>query len=390
MSYQGNLGLLFTKLYFNQKNISYSDEEEKILFPDGHFSKMYRKLKDAASNKLIAGNKFLSEYFSGQANFMSFSLTTIYPGLLIGSGYIHDIKSSDAIKLGFYFDHATGLPIIPGSSIKGVLRSAFEKADGEYVKSILSEIINDNTGEEKLTKEKIVKLLTEKIPQGKKELTRLFQNIFEGKHRVLKKDKNDEEKYVWDSLPMHKRDFFFDAFPVKVNEGLLSNDFITPHKEAIKSPKPIQFLKVLPGVIFRFDFKLNDLIDENGTKLLTAEEKKELFRLILLDLGIGAKTNVGYGQFVSAGNGNEKNGEIVEDVIEKKSLNPNIEKLEDGQTLKGKIINLKGGVQFDLEINSVTFPTKLIGVSPKNFEVGQIINVKVIKKGKYFNFELVE
>ena len=65
-------------------------------------------------------------------------LNTTYPGLLIGSGYIHEIGSTNIeneLKLGFFFDHTTGLPIIPASSVKGLLRSAFKKA-----------VDNDNNG----------------------------------------------------------------------------------------------------------------------------------------------------------------------------------------------------------------------------------------------------
>ena len=82
--------------------------------------------------------------------------------------------------------------------------------------------------------------------------------------------------------------------------GLLGLDYITPHKDEFSNPNPIQFMRVEPGVTFRFEFLLFDYIkkDETGKDniLVSAEKKKELFKLILLDFGIGAKTNVGYGQ----------------------------------------------------------------------------------------------
>jgi len=58
-------------------------------------------------------------------------LVTTYPGLLIGSGYDHEAGLFGVLKLGFFFDHATGLPIIPGSSVKGVLRSVFSNSSKE-------------------------------------------------------------------------------------------------------------------------------------------------------------------------------------------------------------------------------------------------------------------
>ena len=55
-----------------------------------------------------------------------FTLRTTYPGLMLGLGYPHDPGGSkEAIQLGFTFDFVTGMPYIPGSTVKGVLRSAF-------------------------------------------------------------------------------------------------------------------------------------------------------------------------------------------------------------------------------------------------------------------------
>jgi CRISPR-associated protein Cmr6 len=56
------------------------------------------------------------------------------------------------------------------------------------------------------------------------------------------------------------------------------------------------FLKVLPGIGFEFRFKLTHTrIDDSFT--FTADEKRLFFKQVLLTIGVGAKTNVGYGQF---------------------------------------------------------------------------------------------
>lgn len=199
-----------------------------------------------------------------------FFLTTVYPGLLIGSGYLHQISGNkkdenneslinDEFKLGFYFDHTSGLPVIPGSSIKGVLRSAFKRGGEEYIK----DIIND---------------LKIHLPENYKlDITDIEKQIFE--------NKNDKSIY--------ERDIFFDAYPVSATENkLFGNDYITHHENPLKNPNPVQFLKVLPGVLFQFNFKLTKTDD-----VFTAENKKLIFKQIIIDLGLGAKTNVGYGQF---------------------------------------------------------------------------------------------
>ena len=63
---------------------------------------------------------------------------------------------------------------------------------------------------------------------------------------------------------------------------------------AFKNPVPLQFLKVLPEVTFCFQFDLKDSVQFGNIK---AEVKLELFKQILLLLGTGAKTNVGYGNW---------------------------------------------------------------------------------------------
>lgn len=57
--------------------------------------------------------------------YQSFRLETVYPGLLIGLGNSHNLALEGAVKCGFSFDYTTGLPYLPGSSLKGVLRSYF-------------------------------------------------------------------------------------------------------------------------------------------------------------------------------------------------------------------------------------------------------------------------
>ncbi|HRF41553.1 MAG TPA: type III-B CRISPR module RAMP protein Cmr6, partial [Saprospiraceae bacterium] len=99
-------------------------------------------------------------------------------------------------------------------------------------------------------------------------------------------------------LPMSKHDVFFDALPVNFNEKdqLLGRDALTPHGDnPLKNPIPLPFLKVMPGVVFGFYFRLQD--SKIGSLTITAEHKRRIFGEILCTVGAGAKTNVGYGQF---------------------------------------------------------------------------------------------
>ncbi|NLN94577.1 MAG: type III-B CRISPR module RAMP protein Cmr6 [Bacteroidales bacterium] len=209
-------------------------------------------------------------------------LQTTYPGLLIGSGYTHDSNAKGDLKIGFYFDHTTGQPVIPGSSVKGVFKSVFENEDYKTdekslrtIRFIIDEIINKEDGDTELKEE----WTNIKVSFSVEILKHLKDTLFG--------TQNDEGV-----------DIFFDAVINIAQTGekkYIGSDFITPHEHPLKNPNPLMLLKVLPGVVFEFRFKLKDY--SNGTFKLTANQKLKLFRQILLTIGIGAKTNVGYGQF---------------------------------------------------------------------------------------------
>lgn len=204
-----------------------------------------------------------------------FFLKTTYPGLLIGSGLSHGLSDEGDIKLGFAFDHTSGLPYIPGSSIKGVLRSVFPTNENDdsrvnYLNGILSKILKK-----------------EEFKYDYSDYCKLEKKLFEGSG-------NDMVIY-------------FDAFisESKNKDGrILGNDYITPHKEALKEPVPIQFLKVLPDVVFQFQFRIPP---QFAYKDLRYKNIEDLFKKILIDLGIGAKTNVGYGHFLEYNDSQSQN-----------------------------------------------------------------------------------
>ena len=198
-----------------------------------------------------------------------FQLTTAYPGLLCGTGYAHGIGIEADIKAGFFFDHSSGLPVIPGSSVKGTLRHLFGLA--------MKKRTQDPYKEEK------AQMIAAILNKPELDVETLAKAIFEGV---------DAEEQP---LGPYRRDRFFDARVVKTKGKLLADDYITPHKEALKNPIPIRFLKVAPGVTFQFSFSLVDT--HVGKHTVTAEEKELLFSQLLQLSGIGAKTNTGYGAF---------------------------------------------------------------------------------------------
>ena len=244
----GNLGYLF------YRDMYQSDTDD-----------LKRKISNICSSCLDKTKTFnISE--KNLANMQQFFLKTTYPGLLIGAGITHGLKNEEDIKIGFLFDHTSGLPYIPGSSIKGVLRSVFPTNENDdsrvnYLNGILSKILKK-----------------EEFKYDYSDYCKLEKKLFEGSG-------NDMVIY-------------FDAFisESKNTDGrFLGNDYITPHKEALKEPVPIQFLKVLPDVVFQFQFRIPP---QFAYKDLRYKNIEDLFKKILIDLGIGAKTNVGYGHFL--------------------------------------------------------------------------------------------
>lgn len=265
-----NIAWLFYKDYFK-------DENGKYIFREGKETEnlIARKTENILNQKLVEHTPLPLEE--------SLEFTTIYPGLLIGSGYEHEIGGVHGeFQLGFFFDHTTGMPIISGSSVKGVLRSAFKEP--AYVAELLDEM---------------------QMPLSLEEINQLEIEVFgqsNGGDAVFK-----------------GQDIFFDAFIIKsnnFNDSFLDDDYITPHNDKYKDPIPLRFLKVSANVTFRFYFELS-----NG--LLSKENKLRLFEKILLDLGVGAKANVGYGQFI--GNNEKK---ILEDLDKKLKKKEEKEKAE--------------------------------------------------------------
>ena len=294
-TYTGNIGLWFYRSFFNEyfKPETPPETNEKV------FAFWLKEKVDPVinSNWGVYKENFEADKMNSFTN-TKFQLTTIYPGLVCGIGYEHELGFKNEFKLGFSFDHTTGLPYIPGSSVKGTLRSAFKHKG--YPKSILEDWI------EAIKKPNSGKSCPDEVKDRTDELQivvdqtdwqKLENHLFEGKNYL-----NGEP------ISTYQTDMFFDAFISGNNNSnnfFLADDYITCHqnrKDASLSPFtnpiPVRFLKVRSDVEFTFSFRLSDT-DLGESIIFSKEFKRELIKQILLDLGIGAKTNVGYGQFES-------------------------------------------------------------------------------------------
>ncbi len=268
MSNKKNISKLFYKDYFKEENEFNFDH---VL---GN-----KKPNDDAKKAIKLRNKEIKEVelvpiprlgIVKDNNCLSFTIA--YPGLVTGVGLVHDSKNLDgAYNLGMHFDYTWGMPVVYGSSVKGVLRQYFKDFyKGDSDKGDLD--VEDLDVED------------------------LMEDIFSGKVRNKSKDEKDNEGNVinrgYDNKSIYQRDIFFDAVVTKTyNKRLLEDDAITPHKDGpLKNPIPIAMLKIAPGCTIEFRFLLRD------SMMMTAKDKLDLFKKILETVGVGAKTNVGYGK----------------------------------------------------------------------------------------------
>ncbi len=208
-----------------------------------------KMLNTALRNYTLQGSKHFANDNVKKVRNCSFSLVTLYPGVLVGLGYEHGKRSNDGnsfIEAGFSFDYVSGLPYIPGASIKGMLRSYF--AYHAYIKDLLRDI----------------EVIKSKEALSQDALTELERNLFEA------------------------NDVYLDAFPVKGSEKkLLDNEVIAHHENQFGKIIVNNLIKIRPEVTIEFNFILNDFTYQD--KKISKDQKLKLFKKIMLDMGVGAR-----------------------------------------------------------------------------------------------------
>jgi len=265
---EGNIGLWFNK--FCDKWLTECHKDNKgdynfkaIALSKYDFTKLCAKCNDSNIGKQkfeFNKNAWIEEFnkkkiilkdstsriqkLAGKNNFVCYQ--TKEP-MIIGMGLNHPIEN------GMLFHHTLGVPYLPGSSVKGLVRAWAEQWGG----------VNEDE---------------------------LFR-IFGSKNRSQDKDSAENTDTQVGSV------IFFDALPIE--SVTLKADIMTPHYPAYYSskgatppadnqdPNPIPFLTVESGTSFQFAFKAN----KSDVKTVM-----EWLEAALGNLGAGAKTAVGYGR----------------------------------------------------------------------------------------------
>ncbi|WP_287053292.1 type III-B CRISPR module RAMP protein Cmr6 [Treponema sp.] len=180
------------------------------------------------------------------------------------SPFITGLGSGHPTETGMILDRNIGIPYIPASSVKGVLRlaHAINIADGRT-----------------------------EIPES--ELEKYFGTS----------DQKQKNKYRGQFV-------FLDAYPAEVPN--LKVDIMNPHYSSYysgngnvqpvetESPNPIKFLAVQQGTKFVFNCAFIPLKNDDEFPILTETETKEIesmFSTAFEKVGFGGKTSIGYGRF---------------------------------------------------------------------------------------------
>ena len=149
-------------------------------------------------------------------------------------------------EVGLEFDPYLNVPVIPGSSVKGAVRSAWRA--------------------------------------------------------LFDEEEKEAEDYVFGTTKRVGACIFHDGYPIEAgrNGYLLYPDVLTPHymkegrdilKENEAKPSPVVYLTVAPETVFKFLIAMPKDVDGR---------LRDMFRKAVLEalrLGIGGKTSIGYGRF---------------------------------------------------------------------------------------------
>ena len=271
-----------TGIYLKQECIPLLEEKNSAEVQTQMGKDLNNTFLNAANSKesvkeILSYGKGMSSFFK-EMQAQQFSATVCYPGLLIGTGYPHKTKQvRGEIQMGTLFDWTTGAPYYPGSSVKGVLKHLFKIASGDGIEA-----------------EECRKELSERI----RAVCPSFKQIQTKEYSKYLKD------IIFENAGQNRTrpNIFYDAYLVGFRRNafgqqkkILGMDSLAPHEDILKDPIPINMLRILPDVCLTFSMRLNDVKDPDGDTILTSDQLFDLFKNIILDLGIGAKTHTGYG-----------------------------------------------------------------------------------------------
>ncbi len=219
--------------------------------------------------------------------------------LLVGvsEGFLKEV-----FEIGLIWDTILGLPYIPGSSIKGALRST-------AVKSCLERTNNQNDRLECiLSALRITGLSESPFISDELDYIKLYIDCKILEQRIRNELKNLQSTGTIGLI------FIADSYPVGTSDNsgkIINPDIIAPHydenviDEYSVSPRPLPHVSIKPGTLFRIIIGVKPQAERYARKLARIIFGRELslnatilsLLALTLQLGIGARTTKGYGYF---------------------------------------------------------------------------------------------
>ncbi|MBX6330500.1 MAG: type III-B CRISPR module RAMP protein Cmr6 [Gemmatimonadaceae bacterium] len=216
--------------------------------------------------------------------------------LLVGHG------NSSATDVGLTVHHTWGVPVIPGSALKGLVahyvdavygpsdpdRPPWEQDGDERVRADYQGVTRDAHGRVKRGPGVVYRKLFG-APDAEEDQAMRERDIAAGAaaglvlfHDALyvPQEIPDDKPFAADVLTVHQKSYYDSSGKVAPND--------------YDSPNPVTFLTIRPGA--RFLFALSGPPD-------WTELAEHLLRDALLKWGAGGKTSAGYGRFVAPGTG---------------------------------------------------------------------------------------
>ena len=278
----GNFGLWFNKfipLSDNNTNFHPCNQNGEENSAVEYYKKVYDNIKNNNYTRELLDNKHYNqicfyESFKKKYEIIIISAELISP-LITGIGQTHPNE------VGMTFDHTIGIPYIPASTVKGIVRFS-------HTIGLLDDLRENHLNEIKKDKKN----------ENNNEIYEYFNDEAEwtnvSKIFGFGGDKGNIGRVI-----------FLDAYPEAIPE--LYVDIMNPHygyyysgKEPpadYLNPNPIKFLTV--AKVTKFIFRI--LINKTHNELKDNQKLKDLvlnaMKKSLEEEGIGAKTAVGYGLF---------------------------------------------------------------------------------------------
>ncbi|HPD58001.1 MAG TPA: type III-B CRISPR module RAMP protein Cmr6 [Smithellaceae bacterium] len=259
----GNFGLWYNKFVPLSDKLKTSDDRGNDTEAVKYYFDRYNQMK-AASRGLLQKKHQNQTDFCNSFPQQGYEVITIRA--MLKTPLVTGIGESHPHEVSMVFDHNLGIPFLPASGVKGIVR--FVHTYVLFKDGCLNEFlkIEEKTGREYIDDESCEAIYY------------LFGN-----------QKNRGNVVFLDAYPENVPDLHIDIMNPHYGVYYSDKEGKTPPADYL-SPNPIKFLTVAPGAVFIFRAIA-------GREKGNPEKVRKALCEALTEEGVGAKTAVGYGRF---------------------------------------------------------------------------------------------